>query len=85
MFGFLYAAGMFGGKGTTAQKFIDLQENDQPHFGFRRAHAKGVCLQGEFVSSGLLAPYSITEFFQSDMKQALIGRFSIAGGKYFVI
>lgn len=76
---FLYAAGWFGGHGTTAQKFIDLQENQQPHFGFRRAHAKGVCLQGEFVSSGLLAPFSTSEFFREGTQQ-FVGRFSIAGG-----
>ena len=77
--GFLYAAGVFGGHGTTAQKFVDLQENNKPHYGFRRAHAKGVCLQGEFVSSGLLAPYSTSVFFRQGT-QPFIGRFSIAGG-----
>lgn len=44
-----------------------------------RAHAKGVCLQGEFVSSGLLAPYSTSVFFQPGT-QPFVGRFSIAGG-----
>lgn len=76
---FLYAAGLFGGHGTTAQKFVNLQENNKPQFSFRRAHAKGVCLAGEFVSSGLLAPYSTSEFFQEGA-QPFIGRFSIAGG-----
>lgn len=76
--GFLYAAGMFGGHGITAQKFINLQEGNKPQFSFRRAHAKGICLQGEFVSSGLLAPYSTAEFFQQGSRP-FIGRFSIAG------
>ena len=76
---FLYAAGLFGGHGTTAQKFVSLQENNKPQFSFRRAHAKGVCLAGEFVSSGLLAPYSTSEFFQAGA-QPFVGRFSIAGG-----
>jgi len=79
VFGFLYAAGLFGGHGTTAQKFVNLQENNKPQFSFRRAHAKGVCLAGEFVSSGLLAPYSTSEFFQEGA-QPFVGRFSIAGG-----
>ncbi len=78
VFGFLYAAGMFGGHGTTAQKFIDLQQGGQPHFSFRRAHAKGICLQGDFVSKGLLTPYSTSEFFKEGT-QPFIGRFSIAG------
>lgn len=79
VFGFLYAAGLFGGHGTTAQQFVNLQENNKPQFSFRRAHAKGVCLAGEFVSSGLLAPYSTSEFFQAGA-QPFVGRFSIAGG-----
>lgn len=77
--GFLYAAGVFGGHGTTAQKFVNLQENKKPQYSFRRAHAKGVCLQGEFVASGLLAPYSTSVFFQQST-QPFVGRFSIAGG-----
>lgn len=79
VFGFLYAAGLFGGHGTTAQQFVNLQENNKPQFSFRRAHAKGVCLAGEFVSSGALAPYSTSEFFQEG-SQPFVGRFSIAGG-----
>lgn len=76
---FLYAAGIFGGRGVTAQKFVDLQENEKPNVSFRRAHAKGVCIQGEFEASGLLAPYSSSEFFQTGI-QPFIGRFSIGGG-----
>ena len=29
---FLYAAGLFGGHGTTAQQFVNLQENNKPQF-----------------------------------------------------
>lgn len=77
--GFLYAAGMFGSTTTSAQQFIDLQEPDPPHLGFRRAHAKGICIQGELISTGLLAPFTDAEFFQADVTQPFIGRFSIAG------
>ena len=76
---FLYAAGMFGGRGVTAQQFVNLQENEKPNVSFRRAHAKGVCLQGEFVASGLLAPFTTAEFFQKG-NYPFIGRFSIGGG-----
>ena len=75
---FLYAAGIFGGRGLTAQQFVDLQENEKPNISFRRAHAKGVCLQGEFEASGLLAPFTTAEFFQKGV-QPFIGRFSIGG------
>ena len=76
---FLYAAGWFGKRGTSAQQFIDLQENGQPYFSFRRAHAKGICIKGQLVASGLLAPYTRTEFFQAAVTSSFIGRFSIAG------
>src|SRR5690554_5604432 len=76
---FLYAAGLFGGRGVTAQQFVTLQENETPNVSFRRAHAKGVCLQGEFVASGLLAPFTTAEFFQKG-NYPFIGRFSIGGG-----
>jgi catalase len=76
--GFLYAAGWFGRHDITAQKFINLQEGTKPSFSFRRAHAKGICVEGEFIASGLLTPYSIAEFFQTGT-QPFVGRFSIAG------
>ena len=78
VFGFLYAAGIFGDPGTTAQKFVNLQQGDKPHYSFRRAHAKGICLQGEFISNGSLAPFSTSEFFQRSTSP-FIGRFSTAG------
>ncbi|MDE1017414.1 hypothetical protein OS109_25155, partial [Escherichia coli] len=42
----LYFAGVFNGDTVTAQKFVDLQQGDEPHLGFRRAHAKGMCVSG---------------------------------------
>lgn len=78
VFAFLYAAGVFGGHGTTAQQFVNLQQGAKPQFSFRRAHAKGMCVQGDFVASGLLSPYTTAEFFQPG-EQPFIGRFSIAG------
>jgi len=76
---FLYASGKIGEQDVSAQQFIDLQENGQAHFGFRRAHAKGICLEGEFESNGLLSEYSTAEFFQRGT-HPFIGRHSIAGG-----
>ena len=76
--GFLYTAGFFGSKGVTAQKFVDLQQGGKSHYGFRRAHAKGVCLQGEFVANGSLAAYTDAELFKVG-SNSFNGRFSIAG------
>ena len=76
--GFLYAAGISGNKGVTAQTFVDLQEGKSVSMGFRRAHAKGICVAGEFESNGALAPYSIASVFQAG-STSFVGRFSIAG------
>lgn len=76
--GFLYAAGVLGGKGVTAQTFVNLQEGKTPSPGFRRAHAKGICVSGEFESNGALVEYSSAEIFQAG-NSPFIGRFSIAG------
>ncbi|MEH8021350.1 catalase family peroxidase [Rheinheimera metallidurans] len=78
VFSFLYAAGLFGNKDVTAQDFVNLQQSAKPYFGFRRAHAKGVCLQGEFIANGALAPFSQSSLFQTG-SNTFTGRFSIAG------
>lgn len=73
-----YFAGAFNGDKVTAQKFVDLQEGDEPHRGFRRAHAKGMCVSGRFESTGKLANYSTAAIFAQGSSNFL-GRFSIAG------
>ncbi|GAC14020.1 catalase family peroxidase [Aliiglaciecola lipolytica] len=62
----------------SAQTFVNLQETNMPAPGFRRAHAKGVCLSGEFRSSGALSQYSDAKVF-SEGDYPFMGRFSIAG------
>ena len=76
---FLYASGKVGEQSLSAQKFIELQEGEQPHESFRRAHAKGICIQGDFESNGLLSEYSTAEFFQRGA-HPFVGRHSIGGG-----
>jgi catalase len=76
--GFLYTAGLFGSKDITAQTFVNLQEGKSASLGFRRAHAKGICVSGEFESNGALAAYSVANVFQPG-SSAFVGRFSIAG------
>ena len=75
---FVYAAGGFGSGSVTAQQFVDLQQGDKIHKGFRRAHAKGFCIAGEFVSNGALQPYTTAVVF-SKRSTPFVGRFSIAG------
>ncbi|MGM0630318.1 MAG: catalase family peroxidase [Pseudomonadota bacterium] len=63
---------------VTAQQFVNLQQGEAAHEGFRRAHAKGICVTGEFRSNGQLASYSKTALFETG-SMPFIGRFSVAG------
>ncbi|MGY6555404.1 MAG: catalase family peroxidase [Wenzhouxiangella sp.] len=75
---FAYAAGLIGTSALSAQQFVDLQQGANPHAGFRRAHAKGFCVVGEFRSSGELAELSRASIFAAGVTP-FIGRFSIGG------
>ncbi|WP_417447954.1 catalase family peroxidase [Idiomarina abyssalis] len=63
---------------VTAQQFVNLQQGEAAHEGFRRAHAKGICVTGEFRSNGQLATYSEAALFEQGVTP-FIGRFSVAG------
>ena len=76
---FLAVSGGVGQSSVTAQDFVNLQESGNPHLGFRRAHAKGFCIAGEFVSNGSLQPYSTAPQFAAT-STPFVGRISIAGG-----
>lgn len=77
--GVIYVVASGAGQSSiTAQRFVNLQEGPTPHEGFRRAHAKGFCVAGEFQSSGKLAPYSSAQVFQAG-QTGFVGRISIAG------
>lgn len=76
----LFIAAQFGPQvsSVTAQDFVDLQQGSRIHEGFRRAHAKGICIAGEFRANGALAQTSRAQVFQAG-HHPFIGRFSIAG------
>lgn len=74
----LYAAGFFGKRGVTAQEFVNLQQGASAHAGYRRAHAKGICVKGVVNSNGQLAQYSKASVFAKG-NTPFVGRFSIAG------
>ncbi|GHG60425.1 catalase-related peroxidase [Alishewanella longhuensis] len=63
---------------VSAQDFVNLQQGNAIQPGFRRAHAKGFCVSGDFISSGTLAEYSSAQVFQAG-QYPFIGRFSVAG------
>lgn len=75
-----YGVGSFAlaSEKVTPQQFIDLQQGQSMHAGFRRAHAKGMCVQGEFRSNGNLSDLTKASIFEVG-QTPFIGRFSIAG------
>lgn len=74
----LYFAGKLSNQRLTAQQFINLQEGDNSHAGLRRAHAKGICIFGNFESNGNLTHYSTANIF-NEGTTPFLGRFSVAG------
>ncbi|RKP55893.1 catalase family peroxidase [Pararobbsia silviterrae] len=56
-----------------------LQTNGGVHPGYRRNHAKGVCVAGYFESNGALAAYSTAQVFAPG-RTDLVGRLAIPGG-----
>jgi catalase len=64
---------------TPAGIVDDFEALSGPHPGFRRNHAKGVCVSGRFESSGNAAGISVASVFESGMVAPVIGRFSIPG------
>jgi catalase len=75
---FYKASSAIGSNSVSAQQFVDLQQGPSVHAGFRRAHAKGICITGVFASNGALSDYSRSDVLQSG-RHPFIGRFSTAG------
>jgi catalase len=77
---FAYTGGWFSPHRLTPARFIDTFEAvNGPHPGFRRNHAKGVCVTGSFESSGNAARISKAVVFRPG-RVRVIGRFALAGG-----
>jgi len=78
--GFGYAGGWLAPGRLTAQKLVDqLQVNGGVHPGYRRNHAKGVCVAGSFTGNGALQTYSKAQVFAPGVVP-VVGRFAIPGG-----
>src|SRR5580704_13089288 len=77
---FLYLGGWLSPDKLTPARFVDEFERvGGIHSGFRRNHAKGVCVRGFFDSNGQGARLSKAVVFQSG-HVPVIGRFSLGGG-----
>ncbi len=75
----VYTAGWLRSSALTPSAFVNTQELGGIHAGFRRAHAKGICVAGSFTSSGALSALSSAEVFAVGSTPVL-GRISTAGG-----
>jgi catalase len=78
---FGYVGGWLAPQRLTPKRLIDqFQANAGVHPGFRRNHAKGVCVAGHFQSSGGAAAYSVAQVFAPGQRTPVVGRFAIPGG-----
>jgi catalase len=80
---FAWLGGWFSPKELTPARFVDALEHvDGVHPGFRRNHAKGVCVSGFFDGNTNGVRFSKAAIFQSK-HVPVIGRFSLSGGNPF--
>lgn len=64
----------------SPREVVDQFQKNQGLFpGYRRNHAKGVCVSGYFESSGQAAPYSVAQVFAPHQRTPVVGRLSIPG------
>src|ERR1700735_5182463 len=77
---FGYVAGWPTPQRLTAQRLINqLQANAGVFPGYRRNHAKGVCVAGYFESNGNAQPYSVAQVFAPG-RTPVVGRFAVPIG-----
>jgi len=77
---FAYAGGWITPNRLTTQTIINqFQRNAGLHEGFRRNHAKGVCIDGYFESDGAAASLSTASVFAAG-RTPVTGRLAIPGG-----
>jgi catalase len=81
---FLYLGGWFSPKALTPARFTDgFEQVDGIYSGFRRNHAKGVCVSGVFESNGQGTRLSKALVFRAG-RVPVVGRFSVGGGNPYV-
>lgn len=78
---FAYTAGWLAPERLGPGRIADaLERHDGLHPGFRRAHAKGLCVEGSFQGNGAGLMLSRAEVFEP-ASVPVIGRFSTGGGQ----
>jgi catalase len=82
---FAYSGGWIGKHGLNGAAMVDaLQASNGEHPGFRRNHAKGLCVSGTFEGNGNGVRLSSSGFFVAASRADVLGRFAIAGGNPYV-
>lgn len=78
---FAYAGGWLSPHRLTPARIVDELQfaGGGAHPGFRRNHAKGVCVSGYFEGNGSASVYSRAQLFEK-VRTPVVGRFAIAGG-----
>jgi catalase len=80
---FLYVGGWLSPDRRTQDRFMAAFEaHDGKHPGFRRNHAKGLCVTGWFDAAGEAASLSRAAIFHLQ-RVPVVGRFALAGGMPF--
>ncbi len=78
---FLYTGGWLSPHALSPDKMINaFEQANGEHPGFRRNHAKGVCIRGYFESNGQGVALSRAAVFLPG-RVPVIGRFALAGGQ----
>ncbi|MFC7776185.1 catalase family peroxidase [Pantoea sp. GCM10028869] len=77
---FVWAGGWLDTGRLTSDKLITaLEKSNGNHPGYRRNHAKGVCILGDFSANGTASALSRAALFASGVTP-VVGRLAIAGG-----
>lgn len=78
---FAWVGGAFTPERPTPPAFVDQMEaNSGVHQGYRRNHAKGLCVVGYFEPSGQAAGLATTSLLQKASRSSVLGRVSLPGG-----
>ncbi|PIK73712.1 catalase, partial [Methylobacterium frigidaeris] len=79
---FAYAGGWLSPGVLTPARLVDrFEQVNGPHPGFRRNHAKGLCVSGSFAADGTGARLSKASLFAPGRVTPVEGRVALAGGQ----
>ncbi len=82
---FAYVGGWLDPQRLTPDRIIDtFEQNGKVHPGFRRNHAKGVCVIGRFDSNGAARRWSKARVFEPG-STPVVGRLALPGGNPYAL